>query len=282
MRTLGDMMLPPTLTELETFQRKLDEGFRAISLRAFRAILAHTIEAAYDYADKCWPSFTANPLGYCTSRNPREQGEALYAAALAHVRMAESTGRPIGCPGPRRCHERAVTCSHCGDVTRVCDAPEACARHRPFDKHRIRKAVLGQLEQQPHDTYRRRATVADIVKYVGERAALSVAPPTEEHLLLELDAMWKEGAIEPRVKVVVLGTLVPGDPPTRETLAAWTGEIQCPLPPQKPGEHAPACPVNREHWNEHAQCNPDLCAFIGPAWARDPKDVEPTDEDEDD
>jgi hypothetical protein len=74
-------MFPPTLLTLEN-AAKLHYGFARISFEEFAAVLHETIGARDDYARGCWPQFNSGYLGYCFSREPIKQGEALFALAM--------------------------------------------------------------------------------------------------------------------------------------------------------------------------------------------------------
>jgi hypothetical protein len=57
-------------------------GFDDIELDEFCVVLRETIGADRDYAQRCWSSFKAAPIGYCATRDPIAQGDALVMLAL--------------------------------------------------------------------------------------------------------------------------------------------------------------------------------------------------------
>ncbi len=259
------MKHPDTLAEMVAFSAHLDQAFHAITFREFTALLAHTLDASHDYARGCWPSFREHPLGYCASRNPPSQGEALYQLALLKLRIAEETGRPIGCPGPGRCHgdrPGPLHCDHCGNVARVCDSPEACELHRSWDDARVRAHIIAALTLRPHHIYRPRMDIPTLIADVEQTAICAVEPVDRERVARVIAAMMDEQTLLPRLR------WEPGRPKSvngqaaRERVPHWDGALQLPLPVPPRGEHAPQCPVEREHWNEHAEHDPDVCGWV--------------------
>lgn len=67
-----------TLADLEN----VTMGYQEITFDEFCAVLKETIGADRDYAGQVWQVFDRNPIGYCGSRFPLSQGEALTALAL--------------------------------------------------------------------------------------------------------------------------------------------------------------------------------------------------------
>lgn len=260
------MKLPTTLDEMTTFNDRVSAGFYAITFREFAALLAHTIDASDDYARGRWPSFREHPLNYCSSRNPREQGEALYQLALLKLRTAEETGRPIGCPGPGRCHGDRIPmcCAFCGNVARVCDSPETCELHRAWDEQRVRAHIVDVLTLRPHQIYRPRMDIPSLIATVEEAAVCAVVPVDREKVARVIAAMMDEQALLPRLRWEPGRAKSVQGQVARERVPRWDGLLQLPLPTPPRGEHAPQCPVQREYWNEHAEHDPDVCGWVDP------------------
>lgn len=217
----------------------------------FYEALLRTIGARRDYTDSVWPSFRQDPVAFCRNRNPISQGVALFALALEKLRLADETGRALGCPGEGRCHLTDKRCESCGDVSKVCDKP-ACDIHRERTDEEILAAVLKELEPRPRSRPRalREHLVAEMVTALGVHADLD-----PEHVDKVIGDALAAGKLRPA---------------TGGRWPAADGGLEVPLPLQKPGEHSPNCPVQAEYWDERAVCEPDLCAFEpGPDFDRD-------------
>ncbi len=77
-----------TLTELQ----KLCDGISKVSFDEFKfAIRSAAPHVCDDYLGQKWRDFHADPIGFMLSRNPIEQGEALFRIAMGHVRRANTT-----------------------------------------------------------------------------------------------------------------------------------------------------------------------------------------------
>jgi hypothetical protein len=70
---------PPMMLENTA---KLHYAFAKITFEEFSLILRNTLNAGPDYIEGCWPQFNSGYLGYCFSRQPIEQGEALFDLAM--------------------------------------------------------------------------------------------------------------------------------------------------------------------------------------------------------
>lgn len=84
--------------------------------------------------------------------------DLLFEQALGLRDISPETPPPDGCEGAGRCHGCVVHCPSCGDVSRVCDAPERCDRHRPLTDARvdwlIRYWLVDRCVEQPLDLAR--------------------------------------------------------------------------------------------------------------------------------
>jgi len=65
---------------------ELIQGFARIDRNEFIGVVKATLTTDEAYAEKQWPEFTRNPIGYCLSRNPRAQGETLIELAKMKMR----------------------------------------------------------------------------------------------------------------------------------------------------------------------------------------------------
>lgn len=245
------LMTAPFAPTVENLTRLL-QAFSAITFREF----AKTIGCERDesYARGVWPGWKDHTLAFICYRSP-PHGANLLALALEKIRLAETSGRVIGCPGEGRCHEHTARCESCGDVARVCHEP-ACVIHAPVSDARVRAVILGCFDRREGRRERHSAqSIFNRIDAAGVHAPCGVDPARAQSILAEVLAA---GELEPTPR--------PG----------WEQYLQRPLAVLPPGKHAAECPVEFEHWNEHAAHDPDVCAFVAVAA---PKDDE---EDEDD
>ena len=229
----------PSLADLS----RLMTAFDAITYREFCAVLAETNHAA-DYCRGVWGPFRGAPLGYCANRSGT-QGQALLALAVEKIRLAEISGRAVGCPGEGRCHDEVHHCASCGDVALVCERGDACPVHRIVTDAEVRAAVLVEFRPLAWSTERQRSRrehlVTSVMLRFSHRAGFDAFQVERA-----IDALLTDCAIRPA------------------TLTGWEGWLEAPLAVLKPGEHSGQCPVNVEHWNEHAEHKPDVCAWVPP------------------
>lgn len=237
--------LAPTLQQVERLLRALG----SITYDEFCEVLWTTIGAMPDYALTCWPSFRQYPMGYCLSRDPIEQGEALFALALAKMNKADATGRDINCAGEGQCHGGSHRCASCGDVDRVCHKVAICKYHGPVSAATVMKDAL--------DTFNGRG---------------AKHPVRREHLIEGLVRRFAAHAdfTASRAKDVVDYLGMTGEVIPHRFGYDW---LQRPLLTLKVGEHSDECPTVVKYWDEQAKCDPVVCAHVPIA--------KPVDDDED-
>ena len=229
----------PFVATLQQVSR-LNHAFEAITYDEFCAVLLVTIGARHDYAQGCWPAFRQGPIGYCASRGPIVQGEALFALALAKMNHADATGRDINCCGEGQCHRASSRCATCGDVERTCHRVDTCKWHGPVSDAKIREAVLGNVgglgvkhgTRLEHLAGSLAREFGSHVDYIGARGADALA--------------------------ALMGT---GEVMTHTLYGE--GWLMRPLATLKQGEHSAECPVTVEYWlTEPAECDPRVCAYV--------------------